>query len=331
MIIALSKPIDARFNPKYFCPKNFEHELFHPNHAGSTDLMDPPKVMRELGLSSNYLEEPPFCYIRSYAPIWEYYLVALNASHNKNVKISESVYHALSGTPYKTPGWISLGSGRAVGNMFYDDWKKNYERFSSITKNQEKQRIANLAKESESFVELLIHRNCPIRQCTQKDYDNQERSRFFISRRRAAAAFMAFLLNDGSTLSKEDANALVTLKNIYEELVWLLSYFQKKKEHQESYKHVLSAALLFSLYGHKGARCPKFFIKAIINHVKEFSKDSDLKDNVLYRLKNVIDEEQETYVIPPLAFIYEERDRLSLTLRISSWLHLLEGVLDAQK
>lgn len=330
MIIALTKPVGNKFSPRYFHPENFEHELFSPNNAGKTDLMDPPKVLRELGLSSNYLEEPPFCYIRSYAPIWEYYLIALNVSMN-NLKIDRGIYEPLSGTPYKSNGWKPLDSGRAVGNADYDDWKNNYQRFSDIANEYEKRRVAKLAEQSEEFAKMLVDRSCPIRQCRESECNNPEKSRFLKSRRMAAKAFASFLLNDGATFSEDDANELVQKGEIYEKLIWLLNYFSKKQGNDESYKHVLSASLLLSLYGFKGSVLTKTFVRSVLKHVKDFSKQSDLKVAVCRFLENVVSETEGADVRPPLANIYKERDRLSLTLRISSWLHLLEGALNAQR
>lgn len=331
MIIALSNPIGKKFNPNYFGPENFGHELFSPHGAAKTDLMDPQKVLEDLGLNSNYLEEPPFCYIRSYASIWEYYLIALNASHNTSLQITKTIYDDLSGTPYKKKEWISLGSGRAVGNADFEDWKKNYQRFSGITKESEKKRIEELAKQSEDFSEMLLNRRCPIRQCRKEEYANPEKHKFIKSRRKAAKAFTSFLLNNGETFSEDDADVLVQKKGIYDKLIWLLDFFSKKPECVESYKHVLSASLLLSLYGYKGAILGKAFVRTVIKHIKSFSKQSTQRDVVCRLLDRGVEDAKGVEVYPPLAIIYKERDRLLLTLRISSWLHLLEGVLNAQR
>ena len=90
MKIALTNVSNFKNNKiAYFKPKDL-NETFSTFQTCSSVLMNPNRVLKDLKLDLNYLETPPFSFIRSYAPIWEYYLVALFV--NEKGKIIENNY-----------------------------------------------------------------------------------------------------------------------------------------------------------------------------------------------------------------------------------------------
>ena len=218
-------------NLGFFKPECLD-EQNHPLQACSSELMNPAKVLKELGLVQNYLQKTPFCYIRSYAPIWEYYLVALFLNeYEKEIKQN---YNFMRNPPSKK-GRQRLGrSFQGVGNLEYKTWKKNYTRLDQLNLDKfEKKRIKELKNESGKFIRDLVKRKCPIRECSIEEAKKPQAG-FIKFRKKAASAFLSFLIH-GKKLSPNDIKKLVAAK---EKHLWLLNHFEKS-EQQETYQHIL--------------------------------------------------------------------------------------------
>lgn len=310
-------------NLGFFKPECLD-EQNHPLQACSSELMNPAKVLKDLGLISNYLQETPFCYIRSYAPIWEYYLVALFLKkYEKEIKQN---YDFMRRPPSKKEGRKRLGrSFQGVGNLEYETWKKNYTRLDqpNLTK-YEKERIRELKKESERFVKKLIKRKCSIRECSLEEAKPPQDG-FIKSRKKAALAFLSFLIH-GKKIKPTNIKELVAEK---EKLLWLLAHFENSNQ-QETYRHILSTSLLMCLYGYKGGVVSKKFCRYVKKCIsKENVKNKELKNHVVKLLTSAIEKKDSRYVDPPLKKIYQNRDRINIQQRLGTWMQLLKGVSNA--
>lgn len=329
MIIALTN-----INPKH--KENCKNlKLFKPNDLSETyqgpqtcssDLLNPNLVLKKLELEPNYLKNPPFCYIRSYAPIWEYYLVALFLDDKDLSRIIKKNYPYMRLKPKKNDGFHIFGkSYNGVGNKYYTDWKHNYARLEheSISK-EEKERIEKLKEKSKKFVKALAKKGRPIRQ-----YKTSEKS-FIMCRKKTALAFLDFLIH--GKLKKNETIDLIKEKPDDRHL-WLLEHYENSKQSQ-TYKHILSVSLLMCLYGYKEGAVTKKFCKKVRQHLSKLTvkdnKNDDLKERVEKILSLAIQKSSNQHVIPPLAKIYKERDRLNIQQRLGTWMQLLKGVTNAQ-
>lgn len=311
-------------NLGFFKPECLD-EQNHPLQACSSELMNPAKVLKNLGLAQNYLQETPFCYIRSYAPIWEYYLVALFLKDDKK-KIKQN-YKYMRTRPSKA-GRQRLGkSFQRVGNLEYETWEKNYTRLDQFNlSGSEKERIKELKNESRKFVKELIKRKCSIRECSLEDAKHPQTG-FIKFRKKAASAFLSFLIH-GKKLNTKDIKELVAAP---EKHLWLLKHFENSKQ-QETYQHILSTSLLMCLYGYKGGVVSKNFCKKVKKCIsKENVKNEELKKHVIKLLTSAIEKKDGSHVESPLKKIYQNRDRINIQQRLGTWMQLLKGVSNAQK
>ncbi|GEM_PF-4436285 len=318
MKLALTMTNKQKFNPSYFEEENFKHETAYARLGASSLLMDPGKVLNALGLNSDYEHTPPFCYIRSYAPIWEYYLIALNYED-----LEQDVYELLRGTPAKNKWFKYFGSGRAVGNRKYDDWKNNYNR---LIHNDlfERERIRLLSEETKVFADLLVNNKSPIRQCPIKDFENPRNSKLIQARKKAACAFLNFLIE--GQVGENELELLMRKSNMYNRFKWLIRHF---KDVPNSYRHMLSVAFLYCLYGKRDSEIPCDFFVFVKKEISTLT-ENEIQKQVCNLFDSALANSKDGWVKPPLVEIYEERDRLSLQKRIGIWLHLLKGVIDAQ-
>ena len=328
MIISLTLPNSPKkYSADYFYPTIFNSpEYYTPPYASSSELMDPNKVLKNLQLETKYLETPPFYYIRSYAPIWEYFLVALYMRSTKKHGVDSSLYHILRSKPSKK--FLYFGNGyHAVGNANFNDWKRAYlKRFENPPKGEMKS-LRALLKDTNAFVKSLIKRKEPTRQYQQSE------SGFIKERKKAAKCFLEFLIK--GHLDNKFVKTLSEKRSELEQLELLLEYYEKK-EKIESYNHILSVSLLLCLYGHQDGWITKSFCTDVCKRIKEIplskQKNKAFQKSVIDSLNNAIHCAADNSLIrPPLAFIYKERDQVSIQKRISSWLHLLKGCVDAER
>ena len=189
MIMSLTLPNSPKeYFSDYFYPAIFNlPEYYTPPYASSSELMDPNKVLKILELETNYLEKPPFYYIRSYASIWEYFLIALYMQFTPKNGVDLSLYRILSTKPSKS--FLYFGNGyHAVGNANFDDWKRAYlKRFENPPKKEIKY-LKSLLNKTKPFVLALISRRQPTRRYHRLEKD------FIEKRKKAAKIFLEFLI-----------------------------------------------------------------------------------------------------------------------------------------
>lgn len=325
MIIALTGVDGWTKEKSFFLEDIFSHETMSYLRGSSSELLDPNAVLTKLGLQSDYLDKPPFRYIRSYATIWEFYLVGLHLANRNQEKRIRSVHEKMCGKPSNIPPQKCLGRfARAVGNTDYTVWKNHYNIMIDSHGAQNRD-VANLKKQTSEFVEHLISKPCAIRQ-----YSDQDLTKGFVKKRQMAAkTFFEFLIKG----KIEDKNIV---ENLYKQpldkkLKELYIYFDHQKD-TESCKHILSVSLLLCLYGRKDSSVSTTFFNFVKEQVGKLN-DSKMKSNVYVILQHSLKtaaEAGDNFVVPPLKKIYKEHDRINIMKRISSWFRLLEGTIDAQ-
>lgn len=324
MITALTLPTENDdFCPNYFYPYIFlSPEFYASPHSCSSDLMDPNQLLKSLNLETKYLETPPFCYIRSYAPIWEYFLVALYMQFQPKHGVDDSLYQRLRDKPSKNFKYFGRGY-HAAGFASFSRWKDSYLKRFDNPPPKEKNSLNKLAKSTKPFVEQLINRRLPLRQ-----YDLSENA-FRKNRKIAAKSFLFFLIKN--QLDDKFAKQLIG-KNEFEQLNDLLDHFE---ENSDSYKHILSVSILLCLYGHQDGWITKSFCEKTCRRIEKLplvkEKNQKIRNSVVKSLHEAVrGVANNTWIRPPLAFIYKERDQISIQKRISSWLHLLKDTINAE-
>lgn len=328
MIISLTLPNSPKkFSSDYFYPEIFSlPEYYTPPYANSSELMNPNKVLKILKLETKYLETPPFYYIRSYASIWEYFLIALYMHFNPENGVDASLYRILCSKPSKN--FLYFGNGfHAVGNADFNDWKRAYLKRFENPPEKEIKYLKSLLNETKPFVESLINRRVPTRQ-----YHRLE-TEFIKERKKAAKCFLKFLVKEN--LDNEFVRTLSTKRSELDQLELLLGYYERNKK-LGSYNHILSVSLLLCLYGRQDGWITKSFCLNISKKIKNLplsdQKSKIFRKFVIDALDNAVrSNADDSWIRPPLAFIYKERDQISIQKRISSWLHLLKGCVDAER
>lgn len=272
-------------------------DLFSEENGGhlvpQSDIESPNKV-KTLWSGFNINEIKPFCYIRTGANIWEYYLLKMHGC-------CKNRYDKLRTKPARTFG----NRSRVRLGFTYDDWLSRYETIDDKKlKNASKEFISALKRKSEAL---------------RFDYRDLNYTK---SRRYAAKAFFSYLTSGKETIIKK----LLDKPTLYDILILMIQNEKNKRKKD----HLYCISLMLCLYGRKDeAAVSGKLAKMVSERLNTFN--SGLATEINLELKKVSNNFKKDFK-PPFAWIYGcYQDRANILFRLTTWLTLVESTFKAYK
>lgn len=261
------------------------------------DIENPNAVIEALGLKTNFLDDPPFKYLRTGSEVWEFYLIRM-------FKVESKTYNFWI-KPFKNDEKSTYKKNRKherrqkVGVPY----KKFEHKYPKIDDKQ-------LEKKAAPFVKQLMKFEHPLRMKDSKNIGN---------RLNAAKAFNKYLLGP---FESQKLNKILIESNEIEALAKLL----KRAYHNNSMnsEHMLSVCLMLCLYGQNGQKKEKKIPHELAELVaKKIPKKTEMSDEIVYELQKVSKNFRKDFK-PPYANIYDNRDRVNIFFRILTWIKLVK-------
>lgn len=276
-------------------------ELFSEENGGhlvpQSDVESPNKVLKTLWSEFKISEIKPFCYIRTGANIWEYYLLRMHGC-------SKNRYDNLRTKPART-----FGNLRRVRLGFtYDDWLSRYEKIDG----KDGKTLKNASKD---FISALKRKSDALR------FDYREPN-YTKSRKNAAKAFFSYLTSGKEAIIKK----LLDKPTLYDILILMIQ--NEKNECKK--EHLYCISLMLCLYGRKDeAAVSRKLAKMVSDRLNTFK--SGLATEINLELKKVSNNFKKDFK-PPFAWIYGYyQDRANILFRLTTWLALVESTFRAYK
>ena len=267
-------------------------DLFSEEKGGNlippSDIESPNKVLKTLWADFKIDQIKPFCYIRTGANIWEYYLLRIHGC-------SSARYNNLRKKPSRTFGNLR----RASLGFTYEKWKKNYKEIKNDV----------LKEKSYDFI-------CALKEKTGALRHNDRERKYIKSRQKAAEAFFKYLTNN----EKSIANDISKCKTLYE----ILETMIKKEKNPKRKQHLYCISLMLCLYGRKDEASVSFKLaKIVCDKIKSLKKN--LAIEICTELKKASRGFTRDFK-PPFANIYGYyQDKATILFRLTTWLSLVEA------
>lgn len=262
------------------------------------DIENPNVVIESLGLKTDFLEKPPFKYLRTGSEVWEFYLIRMFEIEGKTYNFWIKKFKKDEKSTYKNK--CRKYERRQKVGVPYKEFKSKYPKIDD----------EKLKKKVALFVKRLMKFEHPLRMKDSKNTGN---------RLEAAIAFKEYLLKP---FESQNLSKILFESNEMEALTELLKRaFYNNSMNSE---HMLSVCLMLCLYGQngrkKGTKIPHELAELV---AKKIPQKKEMSDEIIHELQKVSKNFSRDFN-PPYANIYNNRDRVNIFFRIRTWIKLVK-------